>query len=421
MNNDFIKFANSFQEIAKPGLTNIRKLLSLLGNPQDGGKYIHVAGTNGKGSVCAFLQNILTLSGKRTGKYTSPNLVSVCERISLDGKNISECDMEKVLLSAKDAIKRGGGDFSPTQFEIWTAAALSYFNEQNCNISVIETGLGGERDATNIIPPPLISVITGISADHTEYLGNTLAEIAAAKAGIIKPCSKVVSAPQKDEALKVLKNKCRAEGSELILPCIPESKGFDGIYEIFDYKGLKNIKCGLGGKHQIENAVIAIECARLINIPDEIIKKGIETAKNIGRFEVISENPLLIFDGAHNPDGITSLCHSLNRYFPGAHINFVMAAMADKDYKKSFEIMNEYGFSKRSVIKTVAVEDNPRSETAENLAKSAAAAHFSAAPFPDIKSALSSAALPCGTKENNDVTVVCGSLYLYKDLKNAGF
>lgn len=425
MNNDFIKFANSFQAIARPGLSNIRKLLTLLGNPQNGEKYIHIAGTNGKGSVCAFLQNILTLSGKKTGKYTSPNLVSVCERISIDGKNISENDMERALFSAKEAILKGGSDFLPTQFEIWTAAALAYFKEQKCDISVIETGLGGEMDATNIIPPPLISVITGISADHTEYLGDTLSEIAKAKSGIIKPLSKVVSAPQKPEVTDVLKEKCRAENSVFTQVFVPESKGFDGIYEIFDYGDLKNIKCGLGGQHQIENAAVAIECAKLLKIPSEIIKRGIESAKNIGRFETVSENPLIIFDGAHNPDGITALCRSLNRYFPNKHIDFVMAAMADKDYKKSFEIMNGFGFSKRSLVKTVAVKNNPRSETAEKLASAAKSAGFSAAPFHSIKSALP----PLSKKpspltdsgKSSEVTVICGSLYLYKDLKDAGF
>ena len=188
MSSDFKKFANSFQAVARLKLEGITCLMKHLGNPQDDLKFIHIAGTNGKGSVCNFLQNIFSDAGYRTGRYTSPNLISVCERISVDGELISQVDIDrimKVVENAAKAVEVEIGDF-PTQFEIWTAAAFCYFKEQKCDIVILETGLGGVRDATNVIKPPVAAVITTIDVDHVEYLGNSLTGIAEAKAGIIK-------------------------------------------------------------------------------------------------------------------------------------------------------------------------------------------------------------------------------------------
>ena len=177
MDNNFKKFANSFQAVARLRLEGISCLMKYLGNPQNNLKFIHIAGTNGKGSVCNFLQCIYTDAGYRTGRYTSPNLVSVCERISVDGVLISDEDINRILSTVEDAARKVETELGdlPTQFEIWTAAAFCYFKEQNCDMVILETGLGGTRDATNVIAAPVCSVITSIDIDHTEYLGDRLA------------------------------------------------------------------------------------------------------------------------------------------------------------------------------------------------------------------------------------------------------
>lgn len=403
MDNNFMKYANSFQAVAKLRLESIRALTNLLGNPQNDLKFIHVAGTNGKGSVCAFLQNMLTLSGQKTGKYTSPNMIDVCERISIDGENISKEDMERILGLVRAAAERLPE--MPTQFEIWTTAAFCYFKEQNCDIVVLETGLGGERDATNIIPAPEIAVITRIDADHKEYLGDSVSDIAAAKAGIIKRGLEVVTIAQNREAMAVIEEKCRAEGCPVTVAKEADSCGFDGIYEIFSYGGIENIRCALGGTAQTENAALAIECGKILGIEDAILRRGIESAENPGRFEIVRKDPLVIFDGAHNKNGMAALVNSLRRYFGGGEITFVTGVMADKDYGEMLEVLKTAGYKK---LRAVRVKNNPRALEAKALAKAAREMGFCAAAYGSIRDAL----------QNPDgITVICGSLYLYKDFK----
>ncbi len=403
----FLKFANSFQAVARLRLESISALLDFLGNPQKELKFIHIAGTNGKGSVCAFLQSILTLAGFKTGKYTSPNMVSVCERINIDGENISEAEMKKLMDKVQvcaEKVQEKLGEM-PTPFEIWTAAAFCRFSEQKCDIVVLETGLGGERDATNIIPPPEIAVITRIALDHTEYLGNTFSSVAKAKAGIIKEGSKVITLAQENEAMEVLLETCAKKGCHLTVTQSAQSLGFENIYEKFSYKGISDIKSSLGGIAQIENACLAIECALTLGIPEDIIKQGIQSASHMGRLEIVSQNPLILFDGAHNINGTAALLQSLNRYFPHADITFVMGVMADKEYDKMLAMIKEHGFK---TLKTVTVSNNPRALSATDLALFAKEKGFNAKAFENIRSAL----------ENLDgLTVICGSLYLYKDYK----
>lgn len=401
----FKTFANSFQAIAHLELEGITTLLDFLSHPEKDLKFIHVAGTNGKGSVCAFLQEIFTHAGYKCGKYTSPNLISVCERISIDGEYISETEIDAVLDRVEAAslkVKEKIGDI-PTQFEIWTAAAFCYFKEKNCDIVILETGLGGKRDATNVIPPPLASVITRISADHTEYLGDTLSEIASQKAGIIKKGGITVTCPQEAEVTEVLKKACEKEKNKFKICDSPVVFAPNGMNEIISYKDMKNIKIGISGFHQIENACIAAETAYSLGIGKESILYGLENAKNPARLERVDENT--IFDGAHNPDGMQSLVNSLKRYFPKITPVFVMAMMADKDAASAAKIIiNTY---KKATVYTVAVEDNPRSETAERLAEKLSACGITAIACNDIRTACAAA--------KGKLTVICGSLYLYKD------
>ncbi len=397
---NFTAFANSFQAIAKPGLANIRALCSALGNPQNDLKYIHIAGTNGKGSVCAFLETMLTKAGYRTGKYTSPNLVRVNERICVNRAEISDADLARILSKVEIACKQAKAETGahPTQFEIWTAAAFCYFKEQNCDYVVLETGLGGEKDATNVVENTEVAVLTHIAVDHTEYLGNTLTQIARAKAGIIKPNCKVISAPQADEVCAVFDAVCQAKRCTCTYtPEIPLSR-FEGAYEY-----LQDIKLALGGINQLENAALAKAAAQVLGLNSACITYGLQNAVHPARFEKITDT--LYYDGAHNPDGIHMLLQNINRYFPDKQIAFVMATMADKDIRASLKMLKPHA----TLLCTVAVKDNPRA--------------MKAAEFADIAGKLGINALACASlpdaaraaQKAADIVIICGSLYLYKD------
>ncbi len=417
--NNFKNYANSFQAIARLRLEGIECLLRHLGNPHKDLKYIHVAGTNGKGSVCSFLQSIFTSAGYRTGKYTSPNLISVCERIVVDGEMISEGEMNVLLKTVEQGVKSVIAELgeSPTQFEIWTAAAFLYFKERNCDIVVLETGLGGTRDATNIIENNLASIITRLDLDHTEYLGNTIEEIAAEKAGIIKTSASglCISAGQDKGAISVLENVCDEKRNKLIVVNEPISTGFEGFRESFDYTSasgieLEDIECGLCGIYQPENAALAIEAALQLGIAEQHIRRGIKVAVHPARFEVISESPAVIYDGAHNKNGVEALCRSLMRYFPNwSGATFVMGFMGDKDMDSSFECLSKSGLMQNSQVFGVQVKDNPRAATAEEICRRARACGIDAVPSAHIGEAYKTA-IALGKP-----LIVCGSLYLYKD------
>lgn len=402
----FHSYANSFQAVARLELVSIKKMLEFLGHPEKGLRFLHVAGTNGKGSVCAFLQSILTEAGFRCGKYISPNLVSVCERISVDGEEISQKGMEELLSGMEDAARKTEeaiGSY-PTQFEIWTAAAFCYFQEKRCDYVVLETGLGGTRDATNVIPDSAADIITRIAMDHMGYLGNTLSEIAEAKAGIIK--NTLVTLEQEPPAMEVLERVCREKGHKMLVTGNVLVHEPVGMCECIDYAGMERLLLGIPGYHQIENAALAIETARLLQVDEPAIRAGLAKAKNPGRLERLSEN--LIFDGAHNPNGMESLLFSLKRYFPQKTVQFIMACMGDKDIKKELlQIKRAYP---DATIYTLMVQDNPRAMPAEQLAEKARSCGIYAEACKDFSEIQKKS-------HGGGLTVVCGSLYLYRDLK----
>lgn len=414
----FTQYANSFQATARLRLESIKQLLMHLGNPQNDLKCIHVAGTNGKGSVCSFLQCILTDAGLKCGKYTSPNLINVAERISIDGTLISDAELEALLNSVQQSaelVKEEQGEL-PTQFEIWTAAAFCYFKEKKCDIVILETGLGGTRDATNIIPPPLCSVITRLDLDHTEYLGSTLSEIAAEKAGIIKPPHSAnakgltVTIPQRADAMSVLDRACKEMRNRLLVADHPEITKSRGFHETFSYKGLVGLECGITGFYQPENASLATEVALALGISEKNIRSGLKKARNPARFEIIQKSPAVIFDGAHNKNGIVALAGSLKHYFPvwqGA--TFITAFMGDKDIEGSLSALKDSGLLNNSEIFAVAVKNNPRAAKPEKLCQIAASLGIAATPFLELKNAYQAAL------KKNKPLILCGSLYLYKD------
>lgn len=410
---NFRQYANSFQAKSRLGLASIGALTEKLGSPQKDLRFIHVAGTNGKGSVCAFLQCILTDSGLKTGKFISPNMIDVCERISVDGADISKDALNALLSQVEGAAKeveRENGAM-PTQFEIWTAAAFLYFKQEKCDIVVLETGLGGRLDATNIIDAPELCVITKIDIDHVEYLGGTIEKIAAEKAGIIKSGAAVITTGQQMEAFCVLENTAKERGCRFITAEPPQSSLPEEMGEVFDYKSLKNLRIKLAGVHQTENAALAVQAAIYMGIDEKYIRSGLLRARNIGRFEKISDNPTVIFDGAHNLCGTKSLIDAIARYFPDEKLSVIYATMADKDIDASFALLKKHGFCDKAHFFTVTVEDNPRAEDAGRLAEKLGKYGFIAEACENIKDAYEKATI------TNKLTVICGSLYLYKDFK----
>lgn len=406
----FKSYANSFQAVTVPGLERIEMLLELLGNPERELKIIHVAGTNGKGSTCANLACILEDAGYRVGKYISPNLIRVNERISINGEDIADSDLDLILGKVQPLCKivEQKLGIAPTQFEIWTAAAFLYFADEGCDFTVLEVGLGGELDATNVIKECELSIITRLGLDHVQYLGGTLAEVASAKAGIIKhrqTHDAVITVRQESEAMSVIEKRAKELNKRLVV-ADPRHVGTEGAGEIFSIAGINNIKCGISGLHQIENASLAALAALELGIDIEFIISGIKRAKNPARFEILSENPTVIYDGGHNENGITALMASIQKYYPERAKTVVFACMRDKEIDKSLSLLS----SGDTKFIFTTVKNNPRADTAEGLRERAAKAGFEGEAYESIKDAYERA-ISLGR-----LTVICGSLYLYKDL-----
>jgi len=360
----------------KLGLDSTGKLLELLGNPQDSLNVIHVAGTNGKGSVCSFISNILKEEGYKVGLYTSPYLETFTERIRVNGENIPKEDVARIitLIKEKIDIMISEGYSSPTEFEIVTAMAFYYYNEQKMDYVVLEVGLGGRYDSTNIIKNPLVSVIVSISLDHIGILGDTIGKIAYEKAGIIKENGTAIVYKQVKEAEDVIKEVCKNKNSDYIEVnfdniLVKKSDIYSQVYDctIMDEK-FENIEIKLIGEHQINNSIVALNVVKFlrdnknVKISNESIKNGLLTTKWPGRIEKIMENPMFIIDGAHNEDGAKSLRKSLEKNFPDKKLTLLIGMLADKDIDSVLKILMPK-FNK--VITTTP--DNHRAINSEEL------------------------------------------------------
>ncbi len=333
------------------GLGRISEALAKLGNPQNDFKAIHIAGTNGKGSVCAMLTAIFRAAGMRVGSFTSPYIVNFRERIQINGEYIPESDLIDLAQKVKDT------NISLTEFEFITAVGFLWFSKQRIDIAVVETGLGGRLDATNTLASPLVSVITKIGLDHTAILGDTIEQIAAEKCGIIKRGSVVTVNTQPAEALKVIKQ----HASELIVPESATVISADALGNRFLYKG-QEYETTLGGSFQIENALAAIEAVKhcRLDIPQSAVLKGLKNAFIPARAEVVSSEPLIVLDGAHNPDGAKVLQEIMSDY---NNITAIIGVMQDKNYE---QLLYETLPLCRNVV-CVRVSGNPRSLSAEAL------------------------------------------------------
>ncbi len=405
------------------GLDNIKKLLELLGNPQENLKIIHVAGTNGKGSTCSFISSILKESGYKVGLYTSPFLETFTERIRVNEKNIPEEEVAKIiyLIKQKIEIMVKDGYSYPTEFEIVTAMAFYYYNQEEVDFVVLEVGLGGRYDATNVIDKPLASVITSISLDHIGVLGDTLAKIAFEKGGIIKEGCSTIVYPQNKEVKKVIKNICD-EVKSAYIECnfkdtyIKESNiNFQKYDCIIDGKEYKDLEIKLIGEHQVNNSVLALNVINYINskenlnIDEESIRRGLKETKWPGRIEKIKEDPMIIIDGAHNEEGATSLGNFIDKYFEDKNKILVIGMLEDKDISSVLDILIPR-FNK--VIATTP--DNPRAIHANKLTEKIEKYNVEIKCKPKIEDAVICALK--GSNEN-DVIICAGSLYMIGNIR----
>lgn len=323
----------------KLGLESIRTLLELMGNPQDKLKFVHVAGTNGKGSTVAFISSVLIEAGYKVGMYTSPCLERFNERIKVNNEEIDGEHLARITAFVKENadIMISKYNIYPTEFEIVTAIAFEYFYEMDCDIVVLEVGLGGRFDATNVIKEALVSVITTINYDHMDRLGDTLEKIAFEKAGIIKNKGDVVVFQQGRNVLEVIEKVCKEKDANMHIAYFESIRikqySIDG--QKFEYNG-KDFEISLLGEHQVKNAVVALAVLRILRdkgyiIPDDSIERGLVNARWPGRLEVLSKQPVFLIDGAHNKEGAETLAEVLKSYFPGKKIIFIIGALRDKD------------------------------------------------------------------------------------------
>ena len=365
----------------KLGLKNINYLLYLLGEPHKKLKIIHVAGTNGKGSTCSLISSILQSDGYKVGLYTSPHLVDFTERIKINHKPIDRKKVSELLERIKPFIKKVANKPSyghPTFFEVITSMAFIYFYEEQVDFLVLEVGLGGRLDATNVCEP-LISVITHIDYDHMDKLGNSLVEIAREKGGIIKPEGIVISSNQYEEVYNEIK-KIADEKNSLVysvgrgISCEIVKSDINGV--IFNLKGIynnyKNLHTPLLGRHQADNAATAITATealkiRGLNISKKAIRTGLEKVKWTGRLEIIQNNPTLILDGAHNPSGIRIVRQALKEIFSYHRLILVLASFADKNYKKMIQII-----APKADLIVATKTTSPRAAPPQVIAKEAA-------------------------------------------------
>lgn len=418
-----ISYLESFWKFGiKLGLSRINHLLEILGDPHKKFKSIHVAGTNGKGSVCAMTASVLKDAGYKTGLYISPHLLEYTERIKINRKDISRTGFSQLISKIKKAVdERYSLEELPTEFELLTAAAFLHFAEQEVDIAVIETGLGGRLDSTNVITP-VVTAITNVDLDHCSVLGDTIAKIAREKAGIIKPGIPLVTASERPDALKIIRKECARNSSKIILcsgndPDIrADIVGKSGDGQIMDVlygkRTVKGLFVPLFGAHQSHNVAVVFgllsELRNLgFHITENTLREGLSRADWPARFQVINKRPLVILDGAHNPAGIKALLRTVSDMTKG-DLYIVAGILKDKDLSGMMGIISRYA----DTVIAVA-PDNPRACAPEVIASEAKKHGLKTVvgSFPDegLKKSLKMAS-------SSDVICVCGSLFTCADV-----
>ena len=396
----------------KLGLSRTRELLHMLGDPQDNLKFVHIGGTNGKGSTSAMIESVLRAAGYRTGLFPSPFIEEFRERIKVSSRKISEEDLCRITAAVKDAAD--SMEDEPSHFEIVTAIGMLYFSEMKCDIVVLEVGLGGEFDATNIIKNPEAVVLTNIGLDHTDYLGTTLEEIARTKSGIIKDEAPVVLYPNVPEVMNVVTEICEERGSELTVVDFNriESISSDLNGQTFKWDG-REISMNMAGDYQMRNAATALTLIEKLRerewkISDENISSGMATAEWPARFELLGTSPLFILDGGHNSQCAKAVVESLEKYLPGRKLTVVTGMLRDKDYEETLDVLLPY--ADRFYCLT---PDSNRALYAEDLAEMIKEKGVPAECFKTAEAALTKCFY------NNQATLAFGSLYLAGDIRKA--
>lgn len=397
------------------GLTLMEELLRRLGSPHRQLKFVHVAGTNGKGSTAALLDACLRQAGYRVGLYTSPHLVRYNERFRIDGQPISDASL--AAAAARVKAEADGLPESPTQFELLTCAAFCAFLEAGCDIVVLEVGLGGHLDATNVIPTPEAAVITRIGLEHTELLGNTVEAIAREKAGIVKPGGTVILGDSTEAVLRVTEEICRERGAALVpaVPASPVSRSLAG--QRFYWKPYGELCLSLLGGHQLQNAATALTALDILRakgwqIPEAAVREGLRTAVWPGRFECVSTRPAIIIDGGHNRQCAEAIAASLRDYFPGKKCRFLMGILTDKDFRGIFDALLPLAEQIAAVT-----PDSHRALPAQELCQRLHQTYgfSSAAPYESAEAALNALR---HTADAEDVICVCGSLYMIGEVRS---
>ncbi|MBQ7255742.1 MAG: bifunctional folylpolyglutamate synthase/dihydrofolate synthase [Oscillospiraceae bacterium] len=399
-----------------PGLSRTEELLRRIGNPEKQLRFIHIAGTNGKGSTAATLASIFRAAGYRTGLYTSPYLIRFNERIQMDG----ECITDRELAEITEFIKPHAEamEDTPTEFELVTTIGFEFLRRKRAEIVILEVGMGGELDSTNVIPAPEAAVICNIGLDHTEYLGATLAEIAKTKAGIIKSGCVCVLYPNEKSVENAVAAKCRAVGAELRIADFsllsPVSHSLDG--QEFSFSG-KRYKTPLLGEHQLKNAAVALTavdalCEKGWNIPQAAITRGMAQTVWPGRFQILRREPLMIIDGGHNPQCMDAMVKNVDDYLQGYDLTILTGVLADKDYKAMYREL-----AKRASRFLTVTPPSPRALDGAELARYLQTLGKSAEHYTAIDDAVA-AALSIA-RQTGGAVLACGSLYMLGDVIRA--
>lgn len=420
---DTVAYLNEIKKYGSvPGLDSIKRLLSWLDNPQDKLRIVHIAGTNGKGSILAMVESVLRKSGYRTGRYHSPVLFDVREAFQVNERWISDEDLcvyvDKVKIAA-DAIAAEGWPH-PTSFEVETAVAFSYFLDQKVDVVLLETGMGGRLDATNIVKKPLVEILASISMDHMQFLGDSIEKITREKAGIIKSHTNVVLYPSDQTVYTQIKDVCDKKQAELVMAdkqavriLHQDLKGQSFAYRSSCGNYYEKITIPLLGKHQIYNAITALEVLEVLKkyfcMGIFELESGFASVRWPGRLEILSTEPIVIRDGAHNEDAACQLAQFLEKNFTNKRIFYIIGVLMDKEYEKILKIMAPYA----NDVFTVA-SDSPRALPADTLALCAKKYYKTVHPMKDVRAAIQTVLKQADT---DDVVLIFGSLSFMKEIE----
>lgn len=415
---DIEQYLSKFNKVTEnPTLEAMEWLMNKFDNPHRKTKFIHVAGTNGKGSICEMMSNILKEAGYKVGKFISPHLIRFNDTILVNNQEITDSEVEEIVSELSEKIDEYNNTHkTPVKwFEVITSIALIYFAKKQCDIVVLETGLGGKTDCTNIVDS-IISVIGNIGYDHVDILGNTIEEITAHKAGIIKKNSNTVTVRQ-DKVTELIEKEAISKNTivHVIERKDIQEYGYNMDYQHFDYENLKNIEINLKGKEQIYNAAICIQCAKILNeknykITEKSIRQGLKTVVHKARFETLNNAPLVLFDGGHNENAIKNLIKTLEQYYNNRKKVFIVSILKTKDYKTIIENL----VKQDGIFIFTTGNDADRYVSKEELYSIAKRFRTNNIEEMELNSAINEAM----NKYKDRVICIVGSFYIYGTVKN---